>query len=312
MFNYILKIYDRIVESNNYIESAELIRINNYFYKNKSEKLISMVQTPFIALKLYIQRNKLVMPQLSFFVSNTCNLNCEFCQAYMSYSNLKNNDSKELIGDLKLLFEVFEYVHNFILTGGEPFLNRQLGEIIEYLFDNHKDKFSKISIPTNGTVIPDKHTLNILKRYTNDINIKVSNYGKKSEKVLKIFKEYDIGYFIGDSNSEWYDIGEPIPRNRSINQLKELFKSCSDNRRCNVVLNGEFHLCVPSACGVNFDLIKRDDSFYYDLRTVNGGEEISIDLKREHIKNILNLDYINACDYCDYSLKKVFKKKGEL
>lgn len=274
MANFIIRFYNKLVKSNRYIESAELIRINKFYDDNKLIKLLSLVYTPFLILKLFIYKNKLILSQLSFFVSNKCNLNCDYCQAYMDYSNLDNVSNSCLISDLEIVFETMDYVYNFIFTGGEPFLNRNLGELIEFIFENHKNKFSTLSIPTNGTVIPDKNTLVVLKKYNKYINIKISNYGKKSEKVIDTFNKYGISYNLSNYDSEWFNIGEPVPKNRPISELKKLFKKCPDNRRCNVILNCEFHLCVPSACGMNFGLIEKDAQFYYSLR--NGGGKIPL------------------------------------
>lgn len=83
--------------------------------------------------------------------------------------------------------------------------------------------------------------------------------------------------------------------------------SCEDNERCNNIFNGEFHLCVKSSCGTNFNLIPKNGKFYYNLRNND-----SLEIKKENIKRIMDLDYNISCDYCDLSLKKVKKKKGDI
>lgn len=303
-----LKYFNKFSKSNEYIYNAEIIRINLVYYKSLYIKLLSLLLTPFLAFKLFVlSRNKLILPQLSFFVSFYCNLRCESCHALMEYSEFKNPDIQVLINDLKILFDTVDYIYNFILTGGEPFLNRELGVLIEYLFENHEHQFKRISIPTNGTVKPDKNTLNVLKRYTNKIDIHISNYGKKSEKIISIFDELGINYHLGKYDAEWFETGEPVSKNREKIELKKLFLSCEENKRCNNIFNGEFHLCVKSSCGTNFNLIPKNEKFYYNLRNDDSSE-----IRKENIKKIMDLDYNISCNYCDFALKKGKKKKGDL
>lgn len=303
------KYSNKFSNSNKYINDAEIIRKNLVYHQSVYIKLLSLLLTPFLAFRLFISshNNKLISPQLSFFVSFNCNLRCESCHALMEYSELKNPDIQVFINDLKILFDTFNYIHNFILTGGEPFLNRDLGILIEYLFENHGNQFTRIALPTNGTVKPDRNTLNMLKKFNDRIDIHISNYGEKSKKILPVFEEFGIKYYLGEYDAEWFETGKPISKNREKDELKRIFLNCVENKRCNNIFNGEFHLCVKSSCGTNFNLIPKDEKFYYNLRNND-----SLEVKRENIKRIMDLDYNVSCDYCDFALKKGKKKKGDI
>lgn len=300
--------FNKFTNSNDYIKNAEIIRKEMVYQKPIYLKSLSLLLTPFLAFKLFILSDtKLIFSQISFYVTFKCNLSCESCHALMEYSNLKNPDIQVLIEDSKLVFDTVDYIYNFILTGGEPFLNRDLGIFIEYLFENHGNQFKRILIPTNGTVKPDKNTLEVIKKFNDKINIKISNYGEKSQKIIPIFEEWEITYSLSSFDDDWFETGEPILKHRDKNELKRIFSSCEENKRCNNIFNGEFHLCAKSACGTNFNLIPKDKQFYCDLR----GNE-SIEMKRKHIKSLMDLDYNISCDYCDFALKKGKKKKGNL
>lgn len=303
------KCYEKFSNSNRYITEAEIIRRNLVYRQSIYIKFLSLILTPFLPIKLFIlsKRNKLIFSQLCFYVSFYCNLRCESCHALMEYSELKNPDINVLIKDLEILFNTVDYVYIFSLTGGEPFLNRDLGILIEYLFENHGNKFKRISIPTNGTVKPDLNTLSILKKFNDRIDIDISNYGEKSHKIISVFEKYGIYYTLEDYDNEWFETGEPISKNREKSELKKLFNNCNENISCNNIFNGEFHLCAKSACGTNFNLIPKDENFYYNLRNND-----SFEIKKKNIKRVKDLDYNLSCNYCDFSLKKGKRKKGDI
>lgn len=72
-----------------------------------------------------------------------CNLRCLYCDSKYSYEN----------GELKSVDEILEFVDKYAseyvcLTGGEPLLQDNLGELINNLLKKNK----KVSIETNGSI----------------------------------------------------------------------------------------------------------------------------------------------------------------
>ncbi|MCX7716682.1 MAG: radical SAM protein [Endomicrobia bacterium] len=81
--------------------------------------------------------------QITLFVTSICNLMCQHC----FLQNKKNDDEF----DLQEIKKVCETIDNFSflsLTGGEPFLRKDLPEIVKLFIDISKIK--RVSIPTNG------------------------------------------------------------------------------------------------------------------------------------------------------------------
>lgn len=142
------------------------------FLLGKLFKKISYLASYFRSfIKLFLKR---ILPpeQVTFFVTNRCNLNCSHC-----FVEGKNQDeNKELtISEIAMMSRQIGRVKFLTITGGEPFLRQDLPEIVKILNKNLKP--SMITILTNG-FLTDKITEKINEILQNcketDILVKVS------------------------------------------------------------------------------------------------------------------------------------------
>jgi len=87
--------------------------------------------------------------EIIFFVTSRCNLRCRHC---FNWKNLNRSDDLPLT-TIENLARSLPRLRNLSLSGGEPFLRKDLVEICQSFF-NHC-QLRHLEIPTNGTV-PDK------------------------------------------------------------------------------------------------------------------------------------------------------------
>jgi len=96
--------------------------------------------------KLFI-KHKSLPEQITFFITNKCNLRCQHCFFWKEL----NKAVKELT--LKEIERISKTMGRFAflsLTGGEPFLRKDIAEIATIFCQNNS--ISRLSIPTNGTL----------------------------------------------------------------------------------------------------------------------------------------------------------------
>jgi len=94
-----------------------------------------------------------------------CNLNCSFCD-----SKYAHNESVEM--DVDDLLKQAEHFHTVVITGGEPFLQKEeVGKFIERLINRVSD--IRIEIETNGTIRPIK--IGKYKNITYNVSLKLTN-----------------------------------------------------------------------------------------------------------------------------------------
>ena len=95
-------------------------------------------------------------------VNNVCNLNCKHCRV----SEKNDKEQLSLVQAKMLLAELwYEGVTKLNLSGGEPFLRKDLFEILEYA-----RKFDDIVITTNGTLLNEE----VCQKLSEFSNIKLS------------------------------------------------------------------------------------------------------------------------------------------
>jgi len=127
-----------------------------------------------------------VLPQiLTFSVNNWCNSKCKTCNIWKYDSKEKMKEQLNL-DEIEKIFSNFKKLNWITITGGEPFLRRDLSQIVETICN--KSNLKILTIATNGTM-PEKIALDvkkILKSCSNlnfTVNISFDGIGSKHDEI---------------------------------------------------------------------------------------------------------------------------------
>jgi MoaA/NifB/PqqE/SkfB family radical SAM enzyme len=86
-------------------------------------------------------------PFLILFINSLCNQTCEHC---FYWRNLNRPDDLT-VDEIRALSESLGRVENLNLSGGEPFLRKEFGEICSFFIRNNGVR--EIYVPTNGSMV---------------------------------------------------------------------------------------------------------------------------------------------------------------
>lgn len=132
--------------------------------------------------KLFIKCNSLP-EQITFFITNRCNLNCQHCFLWKEL----NKPTKELtLDEIEKISKTMGKFAFLSLTGGEPFLRKDISEIATIFSKNNG--ILRLSIPTNG-ILTDKivnSTREILEKNENlnlIVKISLDGFGKDHDRM---------------------------------------------------------------------------------------------------------------------------------
>lgn len=206
-----------ILEADGFIEGKDFCRIEQF------------------AVEWYwTNRSMINVIQVNTAVTTYCSLNCEKCNMFMPYydnGRRRHYSFWEMRDDIDLLLSYVDYLFCYDFLGGEPFLNKELKDIIAYIGENYSHKIGRMGVTTNGTIIPDDETLSQLKKY--HVLVSISDYTKtvpykeKVEDVINIFREWGISY-TRNLMTEWKDFGFPKePFHWDKDNVCAHMKSCS-------------------------------------------------------------------------------------
>jgi MoaA/NifB/PqqE/SkfB family radical SAM enzyme len=165
------------------------------------EKVIFDVVSVFQFFKYWLGYNlfirfgwpKILPSFLTFSVNNYCNQRCKTCNIW------KNNPIEERKKELKLseierIFSQFPKIFWLTITGGEPFLRRDLVEIVKIAYE--KSKVNVLTITTNGSLpdIIEKDVKEILKRCKNltlIVNVSIDGDKRLHDKIRGVKGSFD-------------------------------------------------------------------------------------------------------------------------
>jgi MoaA/NifB/PqqE/SkfB family radical SAM enzyme len=112
--------------------------------------------------------------KLNYAVTYACNAQCTICNTWKIYQTAPEKQKEELtLGEIDAIFENFN-LSWISLTGGEPFLRKDLAEITS-IVEKRNPHLTLLTIPTNGS-LPDtvSHTIDRILEETNIPNIYVT------------------------------------------------------------------------------------------------------------------------------------------
>ena len=235
-------------------------------------------------------------------ITEACSMKCESCSNLMQYYlKPKNSDLELLFKSMDKLMKVTDKLYEFRLLGGEPFVNKQIGKIVNKLlyYDNAKN----VVIYTNATIIPKGENLDCLKN--EKVLVDITNYGKlstKHEQYIELFKANKIKYTT--NVPVWTDSGTINYQKKSEEKLVHMFKNCCVNDIL-TLLNGKLYRCPFSANVMNLNAIPINKTDFVDLSDENKTLET---IREEILRLYKNKKYLTACSYCngrDYTTPKI-------
>ena len=235
--------------------------------------------------------------QIYLNITTKCSLRCRDCSVFIPYvNNPCIYDADEIMKDFKHVLDCLGYIRIVNFYGGEPLIHPKLAEMILELKD--EKRIDRISIITNGTIIPNERLLQVLKDEPR-IMIRISDYGILSSKLKEleqILSEYHIAYEV--SNYTYWDAPSKIALcNESEEQLMEKFQLCT---ACNILflLNRKLYLCCTVSAVNNIGGFPPSETNYVDLEKYSKTKEILEKEIQQYVARPKNKQYMDACKYC--------------
>ncbi len=253
---------------------------------------------------------ELKMPRGGFYVTLRCNLQCKLCAAHAPYYEKPWHPTiEELYHQVDRFFEIVDYIGHFSITGGEPLLRDDLGDVVRKL-NVFSSRIGSLELFTNGTIIPNDDIMSAFKEYGGHIKFVVDNYGPN----LSVNAENLAGlarrelpnavielrdYCTIDMHCDgWVDWGVGVNNNRTEEEAQAIFNKCSLPQKLEFVscLNdGVIYPCPQTRRCIELGYIPFDPKEAVDLfdRSYTDAEI------RQRIIDRYSLPNLRACKFCN-------------
>ncbi len=233
-------------------------------------------------------------------VTERCTLKCEKCAhgCWNVSMDKEDLDLEEVKASADYYFSAYDFVEEFVLIGGEPFLYKHMAESIRYIGDHYRNRIIIFAITTNGTIIPTEEVIKACKKY--DVHIHISNYVKtipamknRYEKLCGVLEKNGISYDLSNEDDQWVDYGFDSLVRTDEEDLESVFDKCKTP--CREVRGNKYYFCVQArAVGENLSFEVDDD--YFDLSQIKSDEDKKALM--EFGMGYSDKGYLDMCKYC--------------
>lgn len=240
-----------------------------------------------------------ILPYLELVITEKCSLKCKNCANLMQYyKNPAHENLNKQIKALKNIIKCYDQINILRLIGGEPLLNRQICSYIKKIFGSQlKNKIKAVEIITNGTAVPDKQLVSLMKKHK--IVFTVSDYKLKASRLDIIVRQsLKEEYFLAVAAGAWIKCGPIKDRGEKTAVLN--FINCFI-KNFNTVKNGRFYICPFAAHALSLQAVP--SSFDESVNLINN-KKILKDLDFLKSKK-----YLKVCRYCHIENMKMKSAK---
>lgn len=269
----------KIVIAADTVSAAEIVESlkEDDYYEDRDFTTIER----FVTEWYYRRFHKANLLEMHTSITTRCTFNCRYCNIFMPYYKERIDYTfEEFKKNVDMLFHHIDYVFKYQLIGGEPFLNKDLSQMIRYLYEKYDERIGMIRIITNGGIVPDDELVDAMK--TCKCDVLLSNYThsipykEKYEKVKSTLLDNGIKY--GELISQrWRDVGFPHnPRNIPLNKVREHMLTCATF--WHGLVDEKLYYCNCTWSAANTGLYNIEKTDYLDLKTLDDSENGKIQI----------------------------------
>ncbi len=257
--------------------------------------------TRFCPVLIWLRYQKLYFWGADNFMSSHCNLRCENCIIRHTHrQNKRKLPPEEVLRHLDEIFEKVDFVGELIYGIADGLAYDRLPELLDYAASHYGGRIQKITLITNGTIMPKPDVLDAMKR--NDVYVVVDDYRaevplcrQNYERVLAVLRDHGIRHE-GRRYSFWYDyrLGTANRSFLSEEDLIESFDSCiCGSQQIYYGWAGhKVYRCLLSALAVEFGFIAETPNEYVNLNEVSKAELL------EFVIGYTLKGHLDACAVC--------------
>lgn len=256
-----------------------------------------------------MSKNQIETQRVSIIITKKCTLKCKLCGALAPYIENYNPSVSFLKKEIDAFFQIVDLTGIIDISGGEPMIRTNaidfaLGDILYYLVEQYGNRFKKLRIFTNGTIIPNAEICKVFHEISlkKPFSITIDNYGVHSPHVEAIAEQlytYHVEYDIRDYSKDihcggWVDLRDISLKYPAPQDAKELFSKCAIPQKlgcCLELMDGVLSPCSVAAARY---LCGESDKNSADILDLFADPE----QMRKKLQQILTADYFPSCHYC--------------
>ncbi len=235
-------------------------------------------------------------------LTTLCTLNCENCMQFLPYwkaGHRKENSIEQIENDLAIYFQSVDYLLDLDVVGGEPFLYRGIKAFIRLVGEKYRDRIGYVGFITNGTIVPDDETLELLARYRMDVSISDYSedieYRHKIPELIEKLEAYGIDY-MHNKNIDWFDFGFPKDKYHYEGEAAVAHMQCCNSIE-HILDEGKLFYCGMEWSAQKGGLYPIEEKAYVNLEAIAAGKRERKDILEMILANIPGgcLDFCKKC-----------------
>lgn len=247
-------------------------------------------------------KNRCVLSKIDTVITSRCSLKCVNCNMFIGHVTESYDMSLEsLKRNFDTFFDSVDYVYEYTLLGGEPFVHKDLTEIISYMGETYGERIGRINLISNGTIVPNDETIQTMMKY--HVTVHISDYtcsvpyDNKLKEVTERFSQAGIEYYVIPNNT-WKDI--VYPRNTyTATDPRGHMLLCGHSTHS--VDNGRLYWCDPAFAAEHFMGFPSKEDDYIDLaanKRNHAKYEASLNIIRYLLGDVNDRGYMSICEKC--------------
>lgn len=244
--------------------------------------------------------------KVGIITTHVCTLKCALCSERTSQYKERYNPTLDFLKqEIDALFEIFDFILKFEITGGEALVRKDLDEVLNYLL-KYKKQFGRIRLLSNGTIIPNDKVVSALKQFGRQADVLIDDYGNnisvnaqaavdklRSNGILCIHRKQDAENL---HCGGWVDFGD-LTLKHSQEEAEKLFSKCLVPKKIGggvcVGRDGLISTCrVVEQCRY-FGIVDNPDEY------LSVFEDSSVEEKRQKLLGLFDKKSYDACRYCN-------------
>lgn len=247
-------------------------------------------------------RNKCVVSKIDTVITSRCSLRCKNCNMFISHAPVQCDIAlNRLKNNFDIFFESVDYVYEYTLLGGEPFLHKDIADIISYLGGQYGEKIGRINLISNGTIVPDGEVIAVLKDF--HVTVHISDYTNAVDYTGKLERLKDkllyngIEYYVIPNNT-WKDVIYPREGYHTDNPRQHMLL-CGHSTHS--VADGKLYWCDPAFAAECFMGFASKDEDYLDMAANKRNHtkyEASLNIMKYLLGDVNARGYMSICEKC--------------